>query len=76
MRTSIVVWSTLSGAVLGVLADVALTGVLLLLTLAAPASMERLAHERWVVAFAAVMLFAVLVAGGTLGYLEGQLKAV
>jgi len=76
VRTSIVVWSTLSGAVMGVLADAALTGFLLLLTLAAPASMERLAHERWAVAFAAVVLIAVLVAGGALGYLEGQLKSV
>ena len=76
MRTSILVWSTVSGAVLGVLADTALTGILLLLTLAAPGSMERLAHDRWAVAFAAAVLLAVLIAGGTLGYLEGQLKSV
>jgi uncharacterized membrane protein len=73
MRTSVVMWSTISGAVLGLFIDATLIGVALLL-LAIPGLASRVNH-RWIATMAVVGLVAVFVAMTVLGYLEGQLKA-
>jgi hypothetical protein len=73
MRGSIVLWSTISGAVLGIFIDATLIGVALLLS-ALPGVASRLNH-RWLMTTATVGLVAILIAMAVLGYLEGQLKA-
>lgn len=73
MRTSVVLWSTISGAVLGLFIDATLVGVALLLS-AIPGVASRLSH-RWIATTATVGLVAILLAMTVLGYLEGQLKA-
>jgi hypothetical protein len=73
---SILLWSAFSGVVLGVIADVALIATALLVSFLAPATFDRLMHARWAMAIAAFVLASVLVAGGVLGYLEGELKTV
>ncbi len=73
MRVSIVLWSTISGAVLGIFIDATLIGVALLFS-ALPGVSSRLNH-RWLATTAAVALVAILVAMAVLGYLEGRLKA-
>jgi uncharacterized protein (UPF0303 family) len=73
MRVSIVLWSTISGAVLGIFIDATLIGVALLFS-ALPGVASRLNH-RWLATTAAVALVAILVAMAVLGYLEGRLKA-
>ena len=73
MRTSIVLWSTISGAVLGIFIDATLIGVALLLS-ALPGVVARV-NQRWIATTAVVGLLAILVAMTVLGYLEGQLKA-
>ena len=75
MRTSIVWWSTISGAVLGLFIDATLIGVALLLSAVIPGAPARFEH-RWLTVAALVVLAAILVAMSVLGYLEGQLKAV
>jgi len=74
MRTSIVWWSTISGALLGLFIDATLVGVALLLSAIIPSGPGRLEH-RWITVAALVVLVTVLVAMTVLGYLEGQLKA-
>jgi hypothetical protein len=74
MRTSIVWWSTISGALLGLFIDATLIGVALLLSAIIPGGPGRLEH-RWFTVAAAVVLVAILVAMTVLGFLEGQLKA-
>jgi hypothetical protein len=73
VRGSIVLWSTISGAILGMFIDATLIGVALLLS-AIPGVASRLT-QRWFVTTATVGLVAILVAMSVLGYLEGQLKA-
>ena len=73
MRGSIVVWSTISGAILGLFVDATLIGVALLLS-ALPGVASRL-NQRWIMTTATVGLVAILAAMAVLGYLEGQLKA-
>jgi hypothetical protein len=73
MRGSVVVWSTISGAVLGVFIDATLIGVALLLS-ALPGVASRV-NQRWLTTTATVGLASILVAMLVLGYLEGQLKA-
>jgi FtsH-binding integral membrane protein len=75
MRASILWWSTISGAVLGLFIDATLIGVALLLSALIPGASARL-EQRWLVASALVVLAAIFVAMTVLGYLEGQLKAV
>jgi ABC-type multidrug transport system permease subunit len=74
MRTSIVWWSTISGALLGLFIDATLVGVALLLSAIIPGGPGRLEH-RWLTMAALVVLVTVLVAMTVLGFLEGQLKA-
>ena len=73
MRGSIVLWSTISGAILGLFIDATLIGVALLFS-ALPGVASRLNH-RWIATTAAAGLVAILIAMAVLGYLEGQLKA-
>ena len=73
MRLSIVLWSTISGAILGLFIDATLIGVALLLS-ALPGVASRL-NQRWILTTATVGLVVILVAMSVLGYLEGQLKA-
>jgi hypothetical protein len=73
MRGSVVLWSTISGAVLGLFIDATLIGVAVLLS-ALPGVASRLNH-RWIATTAAAALVAILIAMAVLGYLEGQLKA-
>jgi len=73
VRLSIVFWSTISGAILGLFIDATLIGVALLLW-ALPGVASRL-NQRWILTTATVGLVVIVVAMSVLGYLEGQLKA-
>jgi hypothetical protein len=73
VRLSIVLWSTISGAILGLFIDATLIGVALLLW-ALPGVASRL-NQRWILTTATVGLVVIVVAMSVLGYLEGQLKA-
>ncbi len=75
MRTSILLWSTTSGLILGLFIDATLLGVALLLSAVVPGLAPRL-HHRWLGATAVVLLCAIPLALAVLGYLEGQLKTV
>src|SRR4051812_25950904 len=75
MRTSILLWSTASGAILGIFLDATLLGVALLLSALLPAVGMRL-HHRWIAISGAVVLVLIPVALAVLGYLEGELKTV
>ena len=75
MRASILLWSTASGAILGLFIDATLIGVALLLSAVIPGVSARL-HHRWLTIGAAVVLAAIPVVLGVLGYLEGELKSV
>jgi hypothetical protein len=72
-RVSIVLWSTISGAILGLFIDATLIGVALLFS-ALPGVASRL-NQRWILTTATVGLVVIVVAMSVLGYLEGQLKA-
>jgi hypothetical protein len=74
MRASILLWSTASGVIIGTVIDTALIGVALMLSSVIPGVLPRLSH-RWIVTSAVVVLLAVPVFLGFLGFLEGQLKA-
>lgn len=75
MRSSILGWSALSGAVVaGILATLAVgVATIVLSAVALPDSLSRLLDRRGVVLALAVILAAVVI-GATLGYLEGRLK--
>lgn len=75
MRLSILLWSTASGAILGLFLDATLIGVALLLSVVIPGLSDRL-HHRWIVTGAALVLAVIPVVLAVLGYLEGELKAV
>ena len=73
MRTSIVLWSAISGAIIGVFIDATLIGVALLFSAAVPSLFARL-QQRWLAIGAIAVLTLIFTASVTLGYLEGQLK--
>ena len=73
MRTSILVWSTVSGALLGLFIDATLLGVVVLASTLIPALGTRLQH-RWFATSAVVLLVIIPTAMAVLGFLEGQLK--
>lgn len=73
MRTSIVLWSAFSGAIIGLFIDATLIGVALSFSAMIPSVFVRLQH-RWVVIGAVALLTLILTASVALGYLEGQLK--
>ena len=75
MRTSILLWSTASGLILGLFVDATLIGVALLLSAVIPGVSERL-HHRWLTTGAAIVLAVIPLVLGVLGYLEGELKSV
>jgi hypothetical protein len=75
MRVSILWWSTVSGAVLGLFIDATLIGVALLLSAIIPGAPARFEH-RWLPTAGVVVLAMIFVAMTVLGFLEGQLKAV
>ena len=75
MRTSILLWSVASGAILGLFIDATLIGVALLLGAVVPGmATDRLQH-RWLTVVAAVVLAAIPLVLAVLGYFEGELKA-
>ena len=73
MRTSILVWSTVSGLMLGAFVDALLIGVTVALSAVLPSVATGLTH-RWVRGAALVALGLIAAAAGTLGFLEGRLK--
>ena len=73
MRASIVVWSTISGAVLGMFIDATLISVALLISAIVPGVSARL-HHRWVTITSAAILGLIPLTLAVLGFLEGQLK--
>lgn len=75
MRASILLWSTASGAILGIFIDATLIGVALLLGTLFPSVSGRL-HQRVLIVAAALMLCAVPLVMAVLGFLEGRLKSV
>ena len=75
MRASILLWSTASGLILGIFIDATLIGVALLLSAIIPGMSARL-HYRWLRIVATIVLAAIPVTMGVLGFLEGQLKTV
>lgn len=75
VRASILLWSTASGLILGIFIDATLIGVALLLSAIIPGVSARL-HYRWLRIAATIVLAAIPLAMGLLGFLEGQLKTV
>jgi hypothetical protein len=74
MRTSILVWSGFSGAVLGIFVDAILIGIALLASAVVPGVYARFS-QRWVSVAAIAILAAIPAAAAVLGILEGRLKA-
>jgi len=74
VRASILAWSTVSGAILGLFIDATIIGLAVLVSAIVPALSTRL-HHRWFALSAAVVLGMIPVAFGVLGFFEGQLKA-
>jgi hypothetical protein len=73
MRTSILLWSTASGALLGLFVDATLVGIVVLASTVAPALGARLQH-RWLTMVSVAVLAVIPTAMAVLGFLEGQLK--
>ena len=73
VRVSILLWSTVSGAILGLFIDATLIGVALLLGTVLPAVSTRL-HSRRLAICAAGILAVIPLALAVLGFLEGELK--
>jgi hypothetical protein len=73
VRTSIVLWSAISGAIIGLFVDATLIGVALVFSAVIPGLSARL-QQRWILLGACALLALILTASVTLGYLEGQLK--
>lgn len=73
MRTGVLAWSTVSGAVIGLLAGGVLAALLFGLLHLPPLRTSALVERARIPAAATVLTLAVLV-GSLLGYLEGRLK--
>jgi len=73
VRASILLWSTASGAILGLFIDATLIGVALLISAIVPGVSTRL-HHRWVTMTSATILALIPLVLSVLGFLEGQLK--
>jgi small-conductance mechanosensitive channel len=76
VRTSIVLWSTLSGTILGLFADALLIGLALLVSPLISAGISARLHSRSLVVAATIVLAAIPLVLSVLGYLEGDLKSV
>lgn len=74
VRTSILLWSTASGAILGLFVDATLIGVAVLASVVLPSLGGRL-QQRWLAVSTAVVLALIPAALAVLGFLEGRLKA-
>jgi len=74
VRASILAWSTVSGAILGLFIDATIIGLAVLVSAIVPAVSTRL-HHRWFALSSALLLAVIPIALGVLGFLEGQLKA-
>lgn len=74
MRLSIVVWSTVSGTILGLFVDAMILGVALVLSTVVPGGAARV-QPRWITIAAVGVLVGIPVVLSVLGYLEGELKA-
>jgi len=73
MRSEILFQSALSGAVMGLIAAVALFGVGIVIAFVAPGLADRIAG-RWLAAVLVVIFVAIPAAGAVVGFLEGRLK--
>ncbi len=73
MRASILLWSTVSGALLGLFIDATLIGLTVLLSALVPGLSTRM-HHRWFAIPSVVVLAIILLMMAVLGFLEGQLK--
>ena len=73
MRTSILLWSLLGGAFIGLLAAVLLVGAAVIVHALLPAGAAR-AVARLEPVGVPLLVGLCIVAGATLGYLEGRLK--
>ena len=73
MRTSILVWSAVGGAVVGLIVAALVVGAGVLLHLALPAAPARFLARTAPVSIPVVVALLAL-AGAVLGYLEGRLK--
>jgi hypothetical protein len=74
VRASILLWSTVSGALLGLFIDAALIGIAVLASTVIPGLSARM-HHRWFMTSSAVVLAIIPLAMSVLGFLEGQLKS-
>lgn len=74
-RASIILWSAGSGVLLGLFIDATLVGICLVATSIVPVMVPR-EPPRWLAAVATLVLVAVPIAVGVLGYLEGRLKVL
>jgi hypothetical protein len=75
VRTSILLWSVASGAILGLFVDATLIGVALLFDAVVPGIATVRLQHRWVTAVVALLLTLIPLVASLLGYFEGQLKA-
>jgi hypothetical protein len=73
MRATILVWSAVSGLLLGLFAGAALLGILAVGAALLPAGLTRFA-ERVRTPAVVVCLVVVPMVGAAIGYLEGRLK--
>jgi hypothetical protein len=74
VRASILAWSTVSGAILGLFIDATIIGLAVLVSAIVPALSTRL-HHRWFALAAALLLGMIPIALGVLGFFDGQLNA-
>jgi hypothetical protein len=73
LRTSILLWSTASGVILGLFIDATLIGVAVLASALVPSLAGRL-QQRWLAMSTAVLLALIPATLAVLGFLEGRLK--
>lgn len=74
MRTSILLWSTASGVILGLFVDATLVGVAVLASAILPPLGVRVS-QRWLSMLATAILLLIPSTLAVLGFLEGRLKA-
>ena len=74
VRTSILLWSTASGVILGLFIDATLIGVTVLASAVMPSLGVRL-QQRWLATSTAIVLALIPATLAVLGFLEGRLKA-
>jgi hypothetical protein len=75
VRTSILLWSTASGVILGLFVDATLIGIAVLASAVLPSLGVRLQH-RWLALSTATVLALIPAFLAVLGFLEGRLKTI